>query len=285
MKIMELTDDQKAKAKRLGEFKKSNDLIRKAKYDLSILGLKTMAYIFSMVKQNDPVGTWYQFEIRDYCRYLGIYYDSGKNYKAIKKDIQDIRDTSFWITKEDGKDYLIGWIYDVHMSKKDGTIEVKLHPDIEEYIKNLDSNYTKIDLISTLPMSSKYSFRIYELLKSYIYQGKKSYTFDLDKLKISLGCADHYQNYKDFRHKVLEIATEEINTYTPYNISVETITKGRKVVSLVFNVNEKSDTKEMLGVNAAIRQKLNKSAIGSMKVDAEVKGQLRFDEMGNITEE
>ena len=45
-----------------------------------------------------------------------------------------------------------------------------------------------------------------------------------------------YTRFPDFRRKVLEIAEREINELTDITISYETITKGRKVVKIKFDI-------------------------------------------------
>lgn len=46
-------------------------------------------------------------------------------------------------------------------------------------------NYTKYELLSKIPMFSKYRFKICELLKSYAFAN--GHTFDLDDLKKFIG--------------------------------------------------------------------------------------------------
>jgi Protein involved in initiation of plasmid replication len=80
----------------------------------------------------------------------------------------------------------------------------------------------------------------FELLKSYAFQKKPSYTFELDELKKQIG-ATKYNNFKDFRINVLELATREINQFTTINIQWEPIKKGRKVVQIVFYIRLKNE--------------------------------------------
>ena len=94
-------------------------------------------------------------------------------------------------------------------------------------------------------MRSAYSIRLYELLRS--YAGLHSKTFDIDDLKAQLFAP--YTNFKDFRRKVLEVATKEINEYTDIEITWEPIAKGRKVVKVEFTI-KKMDTMQR-SINAA----------------------------------
>ena len=115
--------------------------------------------------------------------------------------------------------------------------------DIQKYVIGLFDNFTQYELLSTLPMKSSYSFRIYELLKSYAWT--KNHTFDIDDLKSKLA-ATNYVNFKDFRRYVLEIATKEINLYTDLEISWEPITKGRKVIQVRFDIKQRDTWSKFL---------------------------------------
>lgn len=215
---------------------KSNELIQKARYDLSISELKTLAYIFSKIKPTDKELQDYTFSIKEYCQVCGIDYTNGANYLYIKKNIKSLRDKSFWLMDENGNEVLVGWLSKARINKGSGKITVKLDEDIQKYVVGLFDNFTQYELLSTLPMKSSYSFRIYELLKSYAWT--KHHTFDIDDLKNKLAAAN-YVNFKDFRKYVLEIATREINLYTDIEINWEPITKGRKVVQVKFNIKQR----------------------------------------------
>lgn len=215
---------------------KSNELIQKARYDLNISELKTLAYIFSKIKPNDKELQDYTFSIKEYCQVCGIDYKNGANYLYIKKSIKSLRDKSFWLMDEKGNEVLVGWLSKARINKGSGKITVRLDEDIQKYVIGLFDNFTQYELLSTLPMKSSYSFRIYELLKSYAFT--KHHTFDIDDLKSKLAAAN-YVNFKDFRRYVLEVATKEINLYTDLEISWEPIKKGKKVIQVKFDIKQR----------------------------------------------
>ena len=215
---------------------KANEIIQKAKYDLNITELKALAFIFSKIKPTDTELKEYTISIKDYCMICGIDFKNGGNYKYIKQTIKGLRDKSFWITDENGTDVLIGWLQKARINRGTGKITVKLDEDLQKYVIGLFKNYTQYELLSTLPMKSNYSFRIYELCKSYAFQHK--HIFDIDDLKKQL-TATNYINFKDFRKYVLEIATREINSYTDLEVSWEPIREGRKTVQVAFYIKQR----------------------------------------------
>lgn len=230
---------------------KANEIIQKAKFDLTTQELKVLAYCLSMVKPNDDLSQWYIFSIVDYCKVLGINNDSGRNYEAIKRCLKGLRDKSFWLTNPDGSETTVGWLSKATINKGSGKIKIKFDEDLHQYIIGLYENFTQYSLICTLPMQSQYSIRIYELLRSYAF--RKSIEFDIDDLKRKL-IAEHYVNFKDFRRKVIEVAIKEINTFTDIEVSYEPITKGRKVIAIDFSIRIKSSFEQGLAYKEASNQ-------------------------------
>lgn len=215
---------------------KANEIIQKARYDLSITELKLLAFVFSKIKPTDAQLQEYSFSVKEFCQVCGIDFESGKNYQRVKATLKGLRDKSFWVTDENGCEVTVGWLQKARINKGSGRITVKLDEDMQKYVLGLFSNYTQYELLSTLPMKSAYSFRIYELLKSYSFTG--AHTFEIDDLKKQL-YAEHYLNFKDFRRKVIEIAVKEINTYTDLETSWEPVKFGNKVTQVTFHIKQR----------------------------------------------
>ena len=235
---------------------KANEIIQKARYDLNIVELKMLAYIISKIKPTDKELKEYAFSIKDFCQVCGIDYLSGGNYERIKKQLKGLRDKSFWVMEEDGKEVLVGWLQKARVSKGSGIIKVKLDEDMHKYLIGLIDNRTQYEFLSTLPMKSEYSFRIYELLKSYAFTG--GHTFKTDDLKRQL-MAEHYKNFKDFRRFVIETAIKEINLYTDLEVSWEPEYYGRKVEKVIFHIRQRDAWGQVEALNrasAAIEEQL-----------------------------
>lgn len=229
---------------------KSNEIIRKARYDLNITELKVLAFMISKVKPEDKILQEYTFSIPDFCSVCGIADRSGRNYERIKDTLKGMRDKSFWLTQEDGSETLVGWLGKVRLEKKSSKVKIRLDDDLQKYIVGLYSNYTQYELFSTLPMTSSYSFRLYELLKSYQYKKEKySQTFKIDYLKERL--AAPYKNFKDFRIRALDFATREINLYTDLEISWQPIKEGRRVVEVRFDILQRDFFKRLETIDNA----------------------------------
>lgn len=233
---------------------KGNELIQQNRFELSLQEQKTVAFICSMIKPVEavdkangvPFQLEYEFNIRDYCKVCGIDYDNGKNYADVKEVLKHLRDRSMWLTLENGSETLVGWLAKVTTNKRSGIAKIKLDEDLVPYLFDLGQKFTQYQLYNILAMKSAFSVRIYELLKSYAFQ--KSKTFDIDELKrlLMVDGLKTYQNFNNFRTKVLEKAQEEINELTDININFEPITQGRKVIKVKFRIDVKNPIERML---------------------------------------
>lgn len=243
---------------------KANEIVQKAKYDLSITELKIMSYIFSMVRPTDHDGQAYTFSVKEFCDVCGIDSTSGKHYATIKAYLKGLRDKSFWLMKDDGSTTTVGWLAKATVVPKSGVAQVKLDEDLSKYIINLvDTPYTQYELICTLPMRSQYSFKLFELLRSYAI--RKKITFEIDEFKDTL-MVQNYKNFKDLRVKVIEPAIKEINVYTDIEVSWHPVFKGRKVIQVTFEISMKDNFDRLAAHEQATFALDNKQIEGQMSI-------------------
>ena len=221
---------------RLQTVVKSNELIQKSRYQLSLLEQKIVLFFISKIKPEDAAFTEYEFPMRDLCRLMGISHNP-KNYQNFKDAIQDLADKSFWV-ETDTTDMLCRWVTDAKIIKGNSVIKIRLDDKLKPYLLQLQKQFTSFSLEYVLLMKSKYSIRLYELLKSYQYVHK--YVFELDELKKRIE-ANGYSHYTDFRVKVLEPAIYEINEYTDIDVDVFPIRDGRSIKFLEFSIMQKDD--------------------------------------------
>lgn len=240
---------------------KGNILIQQSRFSLSLIEQKTIAYICSMIKPATaetqskivPDCPWqldYTFDIQTYCKICGIDWENGGNYAYIKKTLQQLRDKSMWLSMPDGSEVLVGWLAKARTNKKSGIVTIRIDEDLAPYLFDLKKRFTQYQLFNILGMSSAFSIRLYELLKSYSF--RKNILFDIDELKKLLMVQDvkSYVNFKDFRRKVIEVAIREINDMTDLQVSYEAITKGRKVVQIKFIISTKSPLEQVIAKKA-----------------------------------
>lgn len=243
---------------------KSNDLIQRSRYALTLQQQKMLLFMVSKVKPMDTGLETYTFDVREFCAAAGLIVDeTGYYYKAIKQDIKTIADASAWI-KVDGHEKLFRWIDAATLDIKNGsgTVSIRFHETVQPYLFELRQNYTQFPLHEVLPFQSKYTIRLYEILKSYAY-GRKfdnyqpiEHEFTKEQLYELLD-GGTYDRYYDFKKRALLPAVEEINTYSE-EIHVDMIEQreGNAIKYITFVISHPS-VKQIRGAQMA-KEKLLK---------------------------
>lgn len=235
---------------------KSNDLIQKARFSLSLQEQKVILYLISQIKPDDEDFIHRDFSISDFCKVCGIDYDNGKNYKNVKDTIKGLRDKSVWVTLDSGVETTVSWINKAWIEENSGLIKMRLDDDMKPYLLQLRARFTQYELFYTLAMRSQYSLRLYELLRSYEYKG--TWTCELDELKRILS-AENYARYPDFKRYVLDIAMREIESFSDLDVSYQVIKVGRKYGKIEFTINLKKDISERMKTWARIEKAITPS--------------------------
>ena len=206
---------------------------------------KIILYIITKIKPEDTDLILYEFKIKDFCEICGIDMTSGKNYAMLKKTIKKLADKSSWVTikiENMGEvETLLRWIEKPYIDSKSGIIKIKLDSDMKPFLLELKERFTVYNLYYTLAMKSKYSIRLYEILKSYEFQ--KSCTFEIEEFKKIL-CAETYKLFGHLKEKVLDISIREINDFGDIFATYELEKQGRKFHKIKFIIKTKKDAKE-----------------------------------------
>jgi len=240
----------------LREYKvvKHNNLIQKSRYELSAQEQKIVLYLITKIKPDDNELDLYEFNIKEFCEVCGIDATSGGNYFLLKEIIFKLATKIVCVTLDNGYETLVRWIERPYINRRSGAIKIKLDELMRPYLLQLQKHFTAYNLYYTLAMKSKYSIRIYEILKS--YENLSEYTFEIDALKKML-CAEKYEMYKDFRVKVLDIAVKEINDYGDISVTYSVTKKGKKIDKIKFKIKPKTEIKERVETFKKIEQSIN----------------------------
>lgn len=230
------TDEMKALEKQVV---KANDLIQKSRFNLSLQQQKIVLYLISQITPFDEDFKLYEFSIPEFCKICGIDLTSGGNYQTLKAAIKDIADKSIWVTIED-EETLLRWIEKPYVNKQSGIIKIRLDNDMKPFLLQLKENFTSYELIWTLHFKSKYTIRLYELIKSIHFHELEEYRreYSLEDLRRLLD-ADKYERWIHFKQRVLEPSIEEINSYSDKNVIWEPIKKGKSVERIRFIITTK----------------------------------------------
>ena len=224
---------------------KSNTLIQNSRFNLSVQEQKAIAYILSLIKPNTEI-IEYEFSIIHFLNVLGLTH-SGKNYKDMKKVLKGLVSNVIWITLPNGTETTINWLSKVYLTKQSGTCKIILDADMLPYLLNLREKFLSYHLYNILCLSSKYSIRLYEILKSYLYIKTKIFKVDELKELLMLGSSSKsYSEFKTFNRNIIKKSINEINELTDLYVTYNTIKIGHFVSAINFTIKEKTNLDKTL---------------------------------------
>ena len=186
-----------------------------------------------MVQPTDEEFKEYEFKIKDFMELLGVQ-DKSK-YIEIPKITKDLMKKVFEI--KEGKDIIqLSWLSSARYKTGEGLVVLKFDSSLKPYMLQLKKLYTSYKLENILSLKSKYSLRLYEILKSNEF--KKNWEIDLEELKKILGANEKsYSIYQNVKNRIILQAQNELKEKTDISFDFEEIKTGRKVSSLRFYIH------------------------------------------------
>lgn len=235
---------------------KPNELIQNFKNSLNKTEIRIVSMVFAEIKKKiyqDEDGKYILFDCPSFIEKNKEDSKSkkrgGKDYEELRAALKGLSDKSSEFVDFGSYQTNIRLISKVVIIKNkesdqfEPLARVYLDPDLVRIIEQANGNiYAKIDCY--FRMKSKYSMKIYELLKS--WDGHRSKIFTIEELKSLIGITEEkesYKNYSKFRQAVIDVAMEEINSETDLEVSYEPNRIGRKVESITFFINKKKKKK------------------------------------------
>lgn len=114
-----------------------------------------------------------------------------------------------------------------------GHVTITFSDEILKYISQLKGHFTSYKIHCVSNLKSVYSMRLYELLIQFKTTGVRA--IGVDQFKNLLGLEGMYSQFKFLKRDVINPAIKELNAKSNLEIELKTLTKGRKVASLIFN--------------------------------------------------
>lgn len=223
---------------------KSNTLIQRSRYSLTLQQQRILLYLISKIKPNDTPEQEYTFSITEFCKVCGITASDGDYYQTIKDDLLHIRNNGFWMKLPDGRVATVAWLSKAYIIPLCGEITVRFDPDTMPYLFQLQRFYTQYRLRSVLAFQGKYTIRLFEILKSHYTQKdaerykEKEISFTPKEIRELLLLKPAYSAWKDFMRNVITPACAEINKYCDeFGVAVETIKRGREIGLITFIIS------------------------------------------------
>ncbi|WP_308149556.1 replication initiation protein [Spiroplasma sp. AdecLV25b] len=235
--------------------KKSNVIVRAVTNECAgIMTQRLFNFAVMNTKNNiqniDHIGFW----LKDFCIYYNIaekqLYDKVIHKKqdmtVIVKELENLTSLKFFvfIEKENKYGFVNAFLSGFNV---DGYIKLKINRDlVTKYFVDLKKDYTNIYLPYTKDVTSKYSMRLYEYLRSYLYMNAKTkgtptyvheWRFEqiAKILNLSLN-SSYFKIITKLKTRILEPVKKDLEK-TDIIFTYELIKIGRKYSRIILNTH------------------------------------------------
>jgi len=224
----------------------ANQLV-KGRYQLTKEEQNFIYLMVSQINKDDTKFTEYQIHIKELENAELTQKQYGR-YREFAKSL-----LSKVITIEDEKEILTAnWFSSLKYIKGTGIIKAKISDDLKPYLLQLKKEFVQAKLPTLLQFNSKYSSRLFLLLKSDFDRQRKHkqnlfVVYDIEDLNKNFELPKSYATYyRNFKEKFLLKALEEINEKTDLHIDYFERKTGRKITSIEFCISHKEKTESQL---------------------------------------
>ena len=213
---------------------KSNRLIE-AKSRLSIQEQRILLTAISQIKptEEDFDKKGYAISIAEFRELADL---KGRSYYTeIKELTAKLVGRTIFIHEEDGV-LQTSWLSSAKYIDQQGIVYLNFDARLKPYLIQLKKEFTSYQLNYIMKLKSKYSTRIYELLKQYEKIGHRY--FSLIELREKVAVEDgKYEKFGDLNRNVVKKAQNEINANTDILFEYVPKKQGRKVIGIKFIIS------------------------------------------------
>lgn len=216
----------------------SNDLITKARHNLTANQLKIIDFLISKIQPSDKEFEALETSMYELTKVLEIK-RSGRSYNQIANTLDNLRRKEVTIYNQEKESIVrTGWVSSAEYFKH-GKILLLFDKKLTPYLLDLSKNYTQYLLIDTVKLKSKYAILLYKLMREADKDKGRSISIlqgTPEEFKEWLGAPESY-TYNSLKNQVLIKAIEEINLkIEDMTLGLSQEKHGRKVVSVeIYN--------------------------------------------------
>lgn len=244
MRLVVKMDNNKNKLSLDNLVVKSNKMVN-GKYNLKTIDHKMMLTLCSLISNNDDEFSEITLTVKEMADLFNIKKnDEYELYRVLSKECKKLLTATieYNASTEKGKREWIGkTIFStMHYNEGKGTVKMKFNEDMREFLLDIRETYTKFKLGYVINFKNQYSFRLYELLKSYEKIGER--TLLVEELRTYMNLEKHqFERYTQLKNRVILKCIDEINKYSDIKVELKKEEKEKqKVVGLVFEIRKNS---------------------------------------------
>jgi plasmid replication initiation protein len=219
----------------------SNKILAKEPEELILMrgefsesALKLSAYLIANLKENQNI---YEIDVKEYLKKFD---KKIGDYNYLKKIAEELSKKQFKMEDRFKKKFAI-YNFIGAIKYDEGILKVEFSTMLMEYLLKIKDKYLKYDIKNIMSLNSKYSIRLYKILKDRFeqesrYNKKAELKISLDKLRevFEIPKSYFYGGSSGIKKRILEKSKVELSENTDIIFEYEEIKTGRKVTHLKF---------------------------------------------------
>lgn len=192
---------------------KSNRLIL-SRMDWSALEQRIVAIMIAQLNVDTDTFDLQKVHVRDLAKLTGK--GGGSLYEQMKRVCESLTDEKLRVrddTSTGNRSYTaINVMSSCTYKEGQGVIEARFTEDMRPFLIQLKECFTQYRLLNLVRLPSKYSMRVYELLK--MREGLRFLRISVEELRETVGCEYQYERFADFRRWVIERSRKDLKEHT-----------------------------------------------------------------------
>lgn len=205
--------------------------------ELSLKARKALYIAISQCRKDDNDFYIYDLTIKQFAELMGV--AESNVYATAKETTAELLTGVIEVEEADGyRQYSL--FSSAYYSRKNGSITLKLNPDMTQFLLHLKKDFTQPLLKDFLHMRSPYSMAVWHLMQREMHSRipgiteQLKFNLTLSELRQVTGCESKFKQLVQFKTKVLDKALREIRDNCGIVITYENVKKGRTVVGFDF---------------------------------------------------
>lgn len=240
---------------------KSNNLIESSytfdlnEFRLTYLAIKklTPIYIKTNIKKSEMKTVFghetfkdIKISVNEFKKEFGL--TSNNIYDILEKSTAKLQKKQLEYYEGNGIYVTKNWVITSKYDRNNACVYITFHTDLIFDLLIFRERFTRVSYNSFQAFTRTHSYRLYELLKCYLYDGVREMTLDELKFKLAID-KNSYPKFSSFRVKVLDSCLEEINRLSEIHATYETKRVGRSIGIIVFHITENKENKAVVKEN------------------------------------
>lgn len=184
-----------------------------------------------------------------------------KSLKVLMTTLVEIEEPDRWRASQ-----LLG-ASEVDTTANNGVVRYTFPAFLADLLKD-STIFAKLDLEVMHSFRSKYAFSLYEAVARRVRMKRFTENLSVDNLRDMLGVEEGKLGaYKNLNKYAIQPAVTEVNTITPYTVSVVPQKQGRKVVSFIMGWEVKTENQLQAAYTEMNRHSAGRKARATDSVD------------------